>query len=373
MIYLDHAATSPVRPEVITATQECLNLPLGNSSSLHQRGRQARMLIENARESCAAVLGAQVEEVVFTSGATESNNLALFGVLSLLPESQPLKVVTSGLEHPSITDFLAAFHPQRLTHYTLEHDPQGQPDLNQLKQLLEKGVDLVTSIVVNNETGSLQPVQSIAELCRKYGTPLHLDAVQAHSALRLHLDQLPCDFMSLSGHKLGGLHGGLLFVRKGHRLAAMIRGGGQEDLRRAGTHNPISIYALQTALETHQAKHKEEQAQLTQLKSEFEQHVAQTTKLKKVLPQNSPESPHISAWYHPEHSAEVTLVQLDLAGIAASSGSACSSHSLEPSSSLITLGFEPQLAKSLLRFSFGWNTSHNDLTFTREKLAELFS
>lgn len=330
--YLDYAAHAPLRPEIRRRLEELSHLPLGNPSSLHGPGRQARMLLEEARETCASVLGAKVEEIVFTSGATEANNLALRGMLP--PGSHFL---VSSTEHPSVRDCARALVGVEVE--WLPVDRQGRIDPADVKRRVKANTRLISVMAVNNEVGTVQPFQELAGL----GVPLHVDGVQDRT-----FQPRGADLYTLSGHKLGAPVGiGLLYVRQGLTLPPLLVGGAQEDNRRAGTSPAIAAALLALALTL-------PQPDLQPLKERLE------AGLRERLQPLPGEAPHISAWLA-ETPAETILVALDLAGVAASSGSACSSHSIEPSHVLQAMGYTAEQSRCLVRFSLGWDTTPADI------------
>ena len=348
-VYLDYAATAPLLPEVRDWLTHSGFHSAGNPSSLHRYGRQARMELETARERCAAFLGARVEEIVFTSGATESDNLALTGTLE--PGDHFL---VSAVEHPAILE-----RARWMGAELLPVDEGGVVRPEELARRLVPGTTKLVSVMwVNNETGAVQPIADLAALCREHGVLFHVDAVQAAGFLDLRPEQLGIDLLSLSGHKLGGLSGaGLLYVRRGLRLKQALAGGGQEDHRRAGTPNLSGLVSLGMALQR-------TRTDVSPLKRRLEAGLA-------LLPgavRLSGEAPHIAAWRFEGWRAEPILVRLDLEGIAASSGSACSSHSLEPSHVLQAMGLSEEESRGLIRFSLGWDSTEADVDRVLEVL-----
>jgi cysteine desulfurase len=362
VIYLDYAATAPMRPEVSQRLSQLWSEPLGNASSLHRHGHRARMQLEGARSTIAAHLSAKVEEVVLTSGATEANNLAVGGWMRMQPRGSHCLV--GATEHPCVWDSYA-----RLRHegYAVEVIPVGQDgrvDPVWIEQHLTDQTALVSVMAVNNEVGTVQPITEIAALCERRATKLHVDAVQA---LWLDPQSNNIDLLSISAHKLGGPVGsGCLVVRRGLVLEPMLRGGSQEDGRRAGTSNVAAAVGLASALE---ATARDRAAlQLPMLRADFEAQL-RTIEGALCLSEQVERSPHISAWLFDGIAAEPLLVRLDLAGIAASSGSACSSHSLEPSRTVAAMGFSNEDSKGLVRFSFGPSTTGAELARAAEVLS----
>lgn len=347
-VYLDYAATAPLLPEVRAWLAESGFEQAGNPSSLHRFGRQARFELETARERCAAFLGARVEEIVFTSGATESDNLALTGVVG--PGEH---LLVSAVEHPAVLE-----RARWMGAELLPVDSRGLVHPEELLARLRPETRLVSVMWVNNETGAVQPIADLAAICREHGVLFHVDAVQAAGFLELRPEKLGIDLLSLSGHKLGGLSGaGLLYCRRGLRLAAALAGGGQEDHRRAGTPNLSGLVSLGLALQR-------PRTDTAGLKARLE---AGLSRLPGALCLSGA-APHISAWRFAGLRAEPILVRLDLEGIAASSGSACSSHSLEPSHVLQAMGCSEEEARGLVRFSFGWGSTAQDVDRVLEVL-----
>ncbi|MBI3925976.1 MAG: cysteine desulfurase [Armatimonadetes bacterium] len=360
-IYLDHAATSPPRPAVLEALDEVLAQPWGNPSSLHRPGRAARMALEEARETCATLLAARVEDIVFTSGATESNNLAVLGTMALAPAGSSF--VYSAVEHPSVRECAAALGPMGYRSQTIPVDGAGRIDLDWLQERLSRGdVGLVSVMAVNNEVGTVQPVDSVLELSRGFGVPCHVDAVQAvPGGVPIPRES---DLVSLSGHKFGGVPGaGLLKVGHGRALSPRVWGGAQEDSRRPGTQNVPAIVALARGLALALAEDTE---RVRELRRRLERRLEGGPGV--LLAAAAARAAHISAWTFEGLSAESVLVALDLQGVAASSGSACSSHSIEPSRVLMSMGFAEGPARGLIRLSLGWSTTAPEVDRATELL-----
>lgn len=340
-VYLDYAATAPLLPEVREWLSNSGFETAGNPSSLHRFGRRARMELETARERCAAALRARVEEIVFTSGATESDNLALVGTVE---PGQHLLV--SAVEHPAVLERARLMRAE-----ILPVDARGLVAPEELVRRLRPDTRLVSVMWVNNETGAVQPIADLAAVCREHGVLFHVDAVQAAGFMSLRPEELGIDLLSLSAHKLGGLSGaGLLYVRRDLRLNAALRGGGQEDHRRAGTPNLAGAVSLGLALQR-------PRLEVGWLKARLEAGLVGLPGAVRL----SGEAPHISAWRFEGWRAEPILVRLDLEGVAASSGSACSSHSLEPSHVLQAMGLSEEESRGLVRFSLGWNSTEADV------------
>lgn len=362
-IYLDYAATAPLRPEVRELLSRCYAQDWGNASSLHRDGHAARMHFEDARERIARCLGAKVEEIIFTSGATEANNLAILGWMRQQPKGSHL--IVSAIEHPSAWEAAEALTFEGYQVDFAPVDGTGRLDLPALRALLRDNTALVSLMAVNNEVGTVQPVQELAKTRKPW--KLHVDAVQ--SGLLGWPDLQGIDMLSLSAHKLGGPVGsGCLFLRQGLRLAPLLVGGAQEDHRRAGTSNVIAALALAEALEVTAARRAEESTTIGQIRDSLEDQlrlIAGSTRL------GNERSPHISSWFFEGVHAEPLLVRLDLEGISASSGSACSSHSLEPSRIVSAMGFSPDQARGLIRFSFGHATTFEEVESVARRMGQI--
>ncbi len=345
-MYFDHAATSAVRPEVIALIAEVMD-GTGNASSVHSRGRSARALVERAREQVAGLVGARPQEVIFTSGGTEANNHVLHAHAMA---NDP--VLVSAIEHDSVLHGVQGVETFAVT-------PAGVPDLAALEGRLNTGKPgLISLMLVNNETGVVQPVDEVARLARAAGWTFHTDAVQAVGKLPLAMGALGVDYLSLSGHKFGGPQGvGALVLRPGMDPAPFLRGGGQERRRRAGTENVAGITGLGLAAElalTTPINHTALQAQLETALREAVPGLA-------IVAEGSRRVSTITCALWPKASAERLVMKFDLKGVAVSSGSACSSGKVTASHVLSAMGHAPTQAQSALRFSTGWNTTDADI------------
>ncbi|MEX2628983.1 MAG: cysteine desulfurase family protein [Tistlia sp.] len=356
-IYLDYNATAPVRPAVARAMAESLGR-VGNASSLHRFGREARAAVEGARGEVAALVGAAPEEVHFTAGGTEADNWALtgFGARRLL--------VSAG-EHEAVLE--AAPQAERIP-----LTGGGLVDLAALERLLaaSDAPALVSVQAANNETGALQPLPEVAALARRHGALLHSDAVQAAGKTPLDRAALGLDLVSLSAHKLGGPQGvGALVVRAGLELAPLLRGGGQERRRRAGTENVAGIVGFGLAARLAAAELADMAARAA-WRDAFEAGLRARFPEAVVFAAAAPRLPNTSCFALPGRSAETLLIALDLAGVALSSGSACSSGKIAPSHVLAAMGVPETLARSALRLSFGWASRREDLEACLAALAK---
>ncbi|UZE52182.1 cysteine desulfurase [Rhodopseudomonas sp. P2A-2r] len=353
-VYLDWNATTPLRPEARAAMTAAWDLA-GNPSSVHAEGRQARRLVEDARAAIAAAVGADPRNVVFTSGGTEANALALGPGLRRGGGQAIEKLVISSIEHASVLSggrFAAGDTAMvRVT-------DSGLVDLDHLRVLLDGPPALVSVMLANNETGALQPVTEIAELVHQAGGLLHVDAVQAFGKILIDISALKANLLSISAHKIGGPKGvGALVLAEGVAgLDALLRGGGQELGRRAGTENVPGIAGFGAAVRAVMAGLDEDAARMEQLRDRLEEGLRQTRGVF-VFSQNVPRLPNTTLFAVPGLKAETAVIGFDLEGIAVSSGSACSSGKVQPSHVLEAMGFGPELAKSGLRLSLGWSTS----------------
>ncbi len=343
-VYLDYNATAPLRPAAREALLAALS-EVGNASSVHGFGRRARRRVEDAREQVAALAGARPEQVVFTGGGTEANNLALRGL-------DARGVIVSAGEHDSV---LRA-RPEA-TRLPLRRD--GAVSLAKLASLLAatSAPALVSVQLANNETGVIQPVAAVAALAREFGAWVHCDAVQAAGKIPLDLVALDVDLLSLSAHKLGGPQGvGALLLREGLELQALLRGGGQERGRRAGTENVAAIAGFGAAAVDARAG----LAELAGWRDAFEAELRALAPAVEIFGAAAPRLPNTTCFALPGLAAETQIMALDLAGVAVSSGSACSSGKVAPSHVLAAMGVAPEAAQAALRLSTGWASAQGD-------------
>lgn len=353
-VYLDFAATAPMRPQVREGLLRLLEEPLGNASSLHQHGHRARMILEQAREDIASLLKAEVEEIIFTSGATEANNLAVLGWMRQQPKGS--RVLISAVEHPSVWEAAEALTFEGYGVDVVPVDRQGRVQSDLLASLIQPQTSLISVMAVNNEVGALQPLEELK--AHKRHCKLHVDAVQSGWVGWPELTGV--DMLSLSAHKLGGPVGsGCLYLRQGLKLAPLLLGGSQEDHRRAGTSHVFAALGLALAMQISAQRRAQEHLQLVEQQQRLRQGIlARIPRAQALVAEGSP---HISSWVFEGVLAEPLLVLLDLEGISASSGSACSSHSLEPSRVVSAMGYSPAQARGLIRFSLGYATTSQEI------------
>ena len=349
MIYLDANATTPLHPAVMAAMMPALREVFANPSSVHKPGQDARALVDRAREQCGAALGCDPREIVFTSGGTEADALAVRGL-------SRRKLVTTAVEHPAVLGACAELERAGVEVVRVPVDRTGQLDLTALDTALE-GADLCSAMAANNETGVIFPLREIGELCRKHRVPFHTDAVQAAGKMPLRIRELPIDLASCSAHKLGGPKGaGLLWVRRGLQLAPVQVGGHQERGRRGGTENVAGIVGLGEALERACAALATEEPRLAGLRDRLEA-AANRIPGSRVAGAGAARVCNTSNVAFEGCEGEALLAALDLAGVAISTGSACSSGTLEPSPVLLAMGYPPELARGAVRFSLWSGTT----------------
>ena len=367
-IYLDHAATTPVREEVLEAMLPFLGPRFGNPSSTHRWGREARVALDEARERLAAVLGARPDELCFTSGGTEGDNLALIGVWRALRNTRPA-IVTTPFEHKAI---LGAAHQivkeggvERLVRVT----PHGTVDDADFARLVDDSVAVASVMWVNNEIGTIQDIPTLAATAKSRGAIVHTDAVQAFGKVDVDLRRLSVDLLTISGHKIGGPKGiGATFIRRGTPIEPLFFGGTQDRGRRPGTENVAACVGLARAAELAVAERELECARLRVLRDELEAAILDAVPDAIVHGRGAKRVGHIISISVPGVDAESLLMALDLQGVACSAGSACQSGSVAPSHVLAAMGVRADIAASTIRMSLGCLSTANCV----RRVAELF-
>lgn len=367
-VYLDHNATSPLHPEVADAIMPFLRNPPGNPSSLHGYGRMARSAVETARAQVAALLHCSSEDVVFTSGGTEANNLFLKGYVDR-EDSRP--IISSQIEHPSILQPLRQLEAGGQELILLPPDTQGQVDLRVAGDVLaEANPQMLSIIFANNETGVIQPLEELLTMVERDNCLIHSDATQVVGKLAIDLSRLDLDAISFSAHKLGGPQGvGALVVKRKPR-DLLISGGEQENKRRGGTENVAGIVGLGKAAELASLEMEQRRHYLTQLRDTFEARL-ETIPGSVVFGHQALRLPNTTYFALPYYHGETLLMELDRAGFALSSGSACHSMVTEPSHVLSAMGVADSLALNAIRVSFGMGNSLQDVVALIAKLQEL--
>jgi cysteine desulfurase len=363
-IYLDHAATTPMRPEVLEAMLPWLTEHHGNPTSLHRPGRDARRAIDQARDQVAALLNADPREIIFTSGGTEANNLTLRGLLK--PGGH---LLTSAIEHHSILHTAQALEKHGGIELTIA-PVSTDGCVTDFETHLIDDTTLVSVMHGNNETGVLQPIEPIAAACRTRNIPFHTDAIQSTGKLPLDVTQIPVDLLSLSAHKLNGPKGiGALYVRHRINLTPQAIGGTQERARRAGTENVPAIVGLGVACEL--ARQEMETARLAQLRDQLEQAILKQIPGTWLNGGLGHRLPHITNIGFPDTEGEQIMMALDAAGIAVSTGSACTSGSVDPSHVLLAMGQDHAQAHGGVRFSLGRENTPADIARVVEALLKI--
>jgi cysteine desulfurase len=360
-VYLDWNATTSLRPEARAAMAAALDLA-GNPSSVHAEGRRARKLVEEARNVIAVAVSGSPRNVVFTSGGTEANALALTPGLHGATGRPVERLVMSAIEHPSV---LAGGRFRSETISKVRVSRSGVVDLDHLRELLAVGPPALVSIMAaNNETGALQPVREVAEIVHEAGGVLHVDAIQAIGRISVNINDIGADFVTLSGHKIGGPKGvGALVLSEGLvGPAPLLRGGGQELGRRAGTENVAGIAGFGAAASAAIKAFPEDAARLERLRNRLESGLKQTSGAI-IFSEDVPRLPNTTLFTVPGLRAETAVIGFDLEGVAVSSGSACSSGKVQRSHVLEAMGFGSKLAQGAVRLSLGWSTSETDIDY----------
>ena len=367
MIYLDHAATTPVLPAALEAAWPWLTQQYGNPNSTHELGLAAAGGLQWAREQCASWMGCHPDEIVFTSGGTESNNLAIQGIALGSPRGKHL--ISAPTEHSSVLrelEYLRDFHGFELT--LLPVDEHGSVAVSDLADALRQDTTLVTLMAANNEVGTLHPIAELAAICATKGVPFHTDAVQAAGWQTLDVRALGVSALTLSGHKLGAPKGsGLLYLSSRQRVEPVLHGGGQEHGLRSGTQNVAWAVALATALAAKPTGEAAvtEAARVAALRDEFVARVQQAVPTARLTGTESGSARHpgLASLVFPGVNGETLLLELEANGVICSSGSACSAHSTEPSHVLTAMGFDSDTATTAVRFSLSHSTTQQDLSF----------
>jgi cysteine desulfurase len=372
-IYLDHAATTPVDERVVAAMLPYLTEQFGNPSSIHRLGRTALEALDDARETVAAVLGASRKEIIFTGGGSEADNLAIKGVaLAQRQAGKGAHIVTSAIEHHAVLHSAEYLQASGFEVTVLPVDSGGLVSPDDLRAALRPDTVLVSIMYANNEVGTIQPLAELGAICHERGMPLHTDAVQAAGSLTLDVHELNVDLLSLAAHKFYGPKGvGLLYVRHGTPLLPQINGGGQERRRRAGTENVAGIVGMAAALRLAAAQRDSYVAHCTTLRERLLAGLLDSiphTYLNGHPTRRLPNNANVAFDYV---EGESVLLLLDQHGIAASSGSACTSGSLEASHVLLALGMPSERAIGSVRFTIGKSTTEADIDYLLDVLPPL--
>ncbi len=370
-VYLDHNATSPLRPEAAEAMRRAMASAVGNPASLHAEGRAARAVVEQAREDVAALVGVSQKEIVFTSGGSEAIAAAVHGVCDRAPTALR-RIVVSSVEHSSVLEAARLAGRQGFQLIKVACDAEGRIAAERFTEQLLPGTALACLQWANNETGVLQPVEDVGRACRRAGIPLLVDAVQAAGKVPLEPWRALADLVALSAHKFGGPPGvGALAVREGIVLAPLIGGGAQEKRRRAGTPALHALAGFGSAARCARERLRPEAERLLRLRAKIE------TRLRQLFPgirfhgQAAPRLANTVSFALPNVSGEVLAIALDLAGVAVSTGSACASGAVEPSHVIQAMGFDEGEARGAVRISMGWSTSASEVERCLATLPEI--
>jgi cysteine desulfurase len=373
-VYLDHSATTPSDPRVVEAMLPYLTKNFGNASSVHSFGQEARAAVDRARRQVAAFVGARANEIVFTSGGTEANNLAIRGLCEAAP-SHGRHIITSAIEHPSVRSSIHGLEQRGWEATQLPVYDDGIVRVEDVQAALRPDTILISVMMANNEIGTVQPIAEIGALVRaerqggRRHLWLHTDAVQAAGRVPIDVELLGCDLLSLSAHKIYAPKGtGALFVRKGVRLTPQQVGGHQERERRGGTEAVANIVAFGAATELAQREMLERNEHTQHLRDRFEKQIAESVGEMVFNGSRAQRLPHLSNISFRFIEGEGLLIHLDMQGVAVSSGSACSSGTLEPSPVIQALGRDDELARGSIRFSFGKDNTEADVDYVLDVL-----
>lgn len=370
-VYFDHSATTPVDPQVVEAMIPFFSEKFGNPSSIHSFGRETKVALEEAREKVAAFCNVRPADIYFTSGGTESDNMAIKGVAYEF-KKKGRHIITSQIEHHAVLHCCEYLEKEGFEVTYLRPDKYGMIHPEAVAEAIRKDTILISIMHANNEVGTINDIEKIGTIAREKGVIFHTDAVQTFGKLPIDLGLLPVDMLSVSAHKIYGPKGvGLLYVRKGVKLVQLTHGGGHERGRRPGTENIPGIIGLAKAVELRQERMKQESEALKKLRDAFYE------KLTQAIPRL-----HLNG--HPQQrlaghlnvsfegiEGEALLLSLDLKGVAASSGSACTSGSLDPSHVLAAMGLKPELARASIRFTLGHENTEEDVDYVVGILPEI--
>ncbi|MGA9966713.1 MAG: cysteine desulfurase family protein [Terriglobales bacterium] len=359
-VYLDNNATTPVLPEVLEAMRPYFAEHFGNASSIHHHGQETRAAVERARESVAALFGCRPSEIVFTSGGTEGDNLAISGLARAADH-----VISSTIEHHAVLNSCKHLETMGCEVTYVPVDGRGLVDPDDVRRALRPNTRLITIMMANNETGVLQPVEEIGKIAAEADVYFHTDAVQAAGKVPIEVKRLGCDLLSISGHKLHAPQGvGAIYVGKGTVLQPMFYGGSHERSRRAGTENVPGIIGLGKAAElAREALERGDLAQMSAMRDRIEQTILSEVDATGVNGEGAPRVPNTTNIHFDYIEGEALVIALDLKGLAVSTGAACSSGAIEPSHVLTAMGLPPEIARASLRFSLGKQNTPDDVQF----------
>jgi len=367
-VYLDYNATTPVAPEVLAAMLPYFCVEYGNASSIHTFGQRARGAVEEARESVAALLGAAPAEIMFSSGGTESNNHAIFGLVGAASRKSK-HVITSAIEHSAVLDPCRALEKQGVAVTYLPVDGEGLVNPEDVRRAIRPDTVLITIMLANNELGTIEPIAEIGKIAAEAHVTLHTDAIQAAGKIPIDVAKLGVHLLSISAHKLYGPKGvGALYVRKGTYLEPLLYGGHSERDRRPGTEDVTSIAGLGKAADLALTHMRTEGPRLKALRDRLENGLVERISHARVNGSRAPRVPNTANLTLPFIEGEAMVIALDLRGLACSTGAACSSGAVEPSHVLTAIGLAPEDARATLRLSLGRQTTDEEIDFALETI-----
>lgn len=370
-IYLDHAATTPVRPEVLAAMQPYFSEAFGNASSIHRFGQEAKKALEDAREVVATCLGVKPDEVCFMSGGTESDNLALKGI-AYANQDKGKHLITSAIEHHAVLNCCRHLEEDGFEVTYVPVDEHGVVEVGAIEEAIREDTVLISVMLGNNETGTLQPISEIARIVKKRGVLLHTDAVQAVGKVAVNVDDLGVDLLSLTAHKLYGPKGvGALYVRQGSPICPLFHGGHHEHGKRAGTENVAGVVGLATAMQLASDEMQTTSPRLAALRDRLERGIAERIQHTRLNGHPAQRLPHILSMSFELVEGQSLLLALDMRGIAVSAGAACISGSAEPSHVLQAMRVDPAAAQGTVRFSVGRENTEGEMDCVLEALVEI--
>jgi cysteine desulfurase len=362
-VYLDFNATTPVEPAVLDAMLPYFSAEFGNAASIHTPGQRARAAVETAREQVAALIGARPQEIVFTSGGTESDNHAIFGIVEAAG-GHDKHVVTSTIEHEAVLNACQALEKRGMKVTYLPVDSHGQIALSELRRVLRPETVLITIMHANNELGTVQPLEEIGRLAQEADIYFHTDAVQSAGKIPIDVTALQVDLLSLSGHKFYAPKGiGALYIRGGTRLRQLLYGGHHQRGFRPGTENVAGIAGLGKAAEIARRSLADDAKRVALLRDKLQRGLLERVPQSRVNAAAAQRTPNTTNLVFPGVEGEALLIALDLKGLACSTGAACSSGAVEPSHVLTAIGLPPEEARASLRFSLGRHTTPADIDF----------
>ena len=372
-VYLDHNATTPVEPDVLQAMLPYLSGEFGNAASIHTFGQRARAAVETAREQVAALIGARPQEIVFTSGGTEADNHAIFGVAQALIGASGgtaaihKHIITTSIEHEAVLNTCQALEKRGVEVSYLPVDRDGLVSLDQMRRAIRKETVLITVMQANNELGTVQPLAEIGRIAAESDVYFHTDAVQSAGKLPIDVNALRLDLLALSGHKFYGPKGvGALYIRGGTRLQQLLYGGHHQRGFRPGTENVAGIVGLGKAAEIAGKSLTDDAARISALRDQLEQGLLSRIPHAQANGARAPRTPNTANITFPGIEGEALVIALDLKGLACSTGAACSSGAVEPSHVLTAIGLTADEARASLRFSLGRHTTAADIQFALE-------